>query len=66
MQTGREQILWLSILGLNRAGEIANLLTIRETKDGKKNLAGISTLASRIVVEADAVEVQDVLRDAGL
>jgi len=65
-KAGGEQILYSSILARDVAGQIRYLLTIAETSDGKKHLAGINTLPSGIVVKADAEQIESLLRQTTL
>jgi hypothetical protein len=63
---GRQLVMYYSILGRYRAGDVAYLLSIHETADGKQHLAGIRTIPLGVLVASDLVPLDDILRDLAL
>lgn len=61
-----KNVLWYSILACDVPGEITHLLTIAETPDGKKHLAGISRLPAGVVVQTNAERIERLLSETSL
>ena len=57
-----ENVLWVSRVLFNRAGEITHLLTIAETPDGEEHLVAVHGLSGGVEILPDTEDLERFFR----
>jgi hypothetical protein len=62
MKAFGENVLWVSRVLFNRAGQVCGFYTVLETPDGKENLVRVQALAGGVEILSDTKELERFFR----
>jgi hypothetical protein len=62
MKPFRENVLWVTRLAFNRAGQVSGFYTVFETPNGEENLVAVNALAGGVEILPDTEELERFFR----